>query len=106
MEAAGRVKLALLAAIARNGATEDEVLAFLAFVDGEQMILLTEVDKSGRHHDVQVKVGRVHGIGPNFDGGTVLVFTDLEPMHPKYRLVVEEEPHKVARRLREKGWQW
>ncbi len=107
MTVSDRLKLHILASVAQeDGGDTDRILAVLATLNGETMISLTEIDRFGRHHDVKVKVDRVRSVGPYYEGGTVIVFTELETWDPKYRLVVEEEPHNVVRRLRENGWKY
>lgn len=102
-QAKTRVTLALLSGAARNGASDEGLAAMLARISGEQLIVVTDY----RHGDeVQVKVDRVHSVGPGFPDGTILAFTELETWHPKYTLHVADDTHKVIRRLRENGWKY
>lgn len=96
------VRLALLRGAAEQGASDDDLMMLAGRMNGDRFATFQEKGKGGK--DVQLNVGRVHAISPHWEGGTLITFTDLPVGHEKYQLVVEDELHKVARRLRENGW--
>jgi hypothetical protein len=95
-----KLKLAMLTKAARNGASDEDLALMVAKMDGHNMVALEEPDGQMVH----VKVERVRSVGPNFGGGTILEFNGLDRYHPKARLVVVDEVHKVVRKLKENGW--
>lgn len=99
LDAADGLKLAMVKAAKANGATDDECLVLLSRLDGEVFVPVEE--RGGRV--CSVKVSRVHSVGPDYPGGTVLTF-DVPHTDPFYQLRSPEDLHKVVGRLRSAGW--
>lgn len=93
------VKLGLLQAAARRGATDGDLKCLLAKMNGEPMVDFQSVHKG----KVTIKVRRVYSANPTGVGTTLIKFLP-NPDDVRWWLEVNEEPSDVRSRLLDAGW--